>query len=132
MKVIDKVAWILIDGQKVLTAKSNNKSKYYIPGGKREDGESDEETLVREVREELSVEISASDIQYFGTFSAQADGHDPGVVVQMTCYFAVYTGKLKPSSEIESIAWLDCNDFDKVAPVDVVIFSELRSLGLIN
>jgi 8-oxo-dGTP pyrophosphatase MutT (NUDIX family) len=39
--------------REILSTKS--KGKYYIPGGKRENGESDEQTLIREIAEELSV-----------------------------------------------------------------------------
>jgi 8-oxo-dGTP pyrophosphatase MutT (NUDIX family) len=38
-----------------ISTKSKGKTKYYIPGGKRENGESDEQTLIREIAEELSV-----------------------------------------------------------------------------
>jgi 8-oxo-dGTP diphosphatase len=73
MKSIDKVAWILLKEGRILGARSKGKDKFYIPGGKREAGESDNETLIREIREELSVEIIPASIAYFGTFSA----HDP-------------------------------------------------------
>jgi 8-oxo-dGTP pyrophosphatase MutT (NUDIX family) len=43
MKEIDKIA-IEIQQGKILSTKSKGK-KYYIPGGKRESGESDEQTL---------------------------------------------------------------------------------------
>jgi len=42
--VIDKIALIEIVNGKILVAKSYNKSKYYIPGGKREKRKSDHQT----------------------------------------------------------------------------------------
>ncbi len=53
-KVIDKVALIEIVNGKILVAKSFGKSKYYIPGGKRENCETDHQTLIRESKEELN------------------------------------------------------------------------------
>lgn len=63
--VIDKVAWIYVVDGKVLGARSAGKDTYYFPGGKRESGESDAETLIREVEEELSVQILPETIAEF-------------------------------------------------------------------
>lgn len=47
MKLIDKIALLyLVDG-KLLSTRSKGKDKYYIPGGKREGDETDQETLIR-------------------------------------------------------------------------------------
>ena len=123
---IDKLAFIEIKNQKVLVAKSKGKSKYYIPGGKRESNETDDETLIREVEEELNVLIDPQTIEYLGTFIAQADGKPKGINVRMTCYEAEYKGKIKPSNEIELIDWFDCSNMDKIAEVDKKIFKSLK------
>jgi len=57
--VIDNVALVHIHDRKLLVARSRGKDRWYLPGGKREPGESDEETLTREIREELSVEMAS-------------------------------------------------------------------------
>src|SRR5690606_41760610 len=101
MKIIDKLAWIEIKDGKILSTKSFGKEKYYIPGGKREDGESDIQALTREISEELQVQLIPESIRYMGTFEAQADSHPEGIIVKMTCYRAEYTGELKASAEIE-------------------------------
>ena len=36
MKLIDKIAWLLIKDGKVLSTRSFGKDAYYFPGGKRE------------------------------------------------------------------------------------------------
>ena len=56
--VIDKIAWIHTKDGKVLSTLSRGKDVFYIPGGKREENETDEQTLVREIKEELDVDIS--------------------------------------------------------------------------
>lgn len=132
MKVIDKIAWIYVKEKKVLCTRSKGKEKYYSPGGKREQGETDEETLIREVKEEVSVTIKKNTIQYYGTFEAQADGKEDGVMVKMTCYTAEYEGNLQPSSEIEEINFLDTSDMDKISLAGKLIFEDLKKKGYIN
>jgi 8-oxo-dGTP pyrophosphatase MutT (NUDIX family) len=129
--IIDKVAWIYIKDKKILSTLSFGKSKYYIPGGKRETGESDEDCLKREIEEELSVQLVDNTIRYFDTFQAQADAQKEGVIVQMRCYFSEYTGEIEPSHEIQSVVWLTYNDRFKSAEVDQEIFQVLFDKGLL-
>ncbi len=71
---IDKLAYIYLKDGKILVALSRGKDKWYVPGGKREPGESDRETLTREVKEELSVNLIPETIKYYGSFEEQAHG----------------------------------------------------------
>ncbi len=105
-KEIDKLAWLYIQGGKLLSARSKNKTLFYIPGGKREIGESDEQALVREIKEEISVDLLPSTIKYAETFSAPADGKSGDTIVKLTCYFADYQGELCPDAEIEEIDFI--------------------------
>lgn len=129
MKMIDKLAWIEIKNGKILSTKSYGKEKFYIPGGKREDGESDIQALTREISEELQVQLIPESIRYMGTFEAQADSHPEGILVKMTCYRAEYTGELKASAEIERMEWLSYSDLDSVSAVDKIIFKQLKEQG---
>ncbi|MGN9778077.1 NUDIX hydrolase [Micromonospora sp. H33] len=126
MPVIDKVAWIRLENGAILSSRSRGKDVYYLPGGKREPGESDLDTLTREIREELSVAIVPESAEHLGTFHAQAHGHAAGTTVRMTCYTADYRGILEPDSEIEEIAWLTYRDRQRVSPVDQLIFDHLK------
>ncbi|WP_018255737.1 NUDIX hydrolase [Salinispora mooreana] len=125
MTTIDKVAWIHLENGAILSSRSRGKDVFYIPGGKREPGEGDIDTLVREIQEELSVTIAPDTAAYVGTFRAQAHGHPDGTAVRMTCYTADYQGLLRPSNEIEEIVWLTHTDRHRVAPVDRIIFDHL-------
>lgn len=129
MRMIDKLAWIEIKNGKILSTKSYGKEKYYIPGGKREDGESDVQALTREISEELQVQLIPDSIRYMGTFEAQADSHPEGTFVKMTCYTAEYTGELKASAEIEWMEWLSYSDLERVSAVDKIIFKQLKEQG---
>jgi 8-oxo-dGTP diphosphatase len=126
MKEVDKIALIIIENGKILSTKSIGKNKYYIPGGKREKNETDNQTLIREIKEELSVDIIQETITYVGTFTAQSDGDTAGVNVKMTCYKADYLGVLEKNNEIEEIRWLSYNDLDIISEVDKIIFAFLK------
>src|SRR5437588_714430 len=94
---IDKIAWLHVADGRILSTRSRGKQVYYLPGGKREPGETDTETLLREIREELDVAITPESIAAAGVFEAQADGKAAGVLVRMTCFTAQYTGTLVAS-----------------------------------
>ncbi len=129
MKEVDKIAFIQTKNGQVLSTRSKGKTKFYIPGGKREEGESDEQTLIREISEELDVRIIKETIKYFGTFRAQSDGAKEGVIVKMTCYKAEYKGVLIPSSEIEEVRWLNYKNVNIISAVDKKIFKFLKDAG---
>jgi 8-oxo-dGTP diphosphatase len=127
--MIDKVAWLELADGRILSTRSKGKDAYYLPGGKREPGESDVDTLTREVLEELAVTIDPTTAVHEGTFTAQAHGHAAGVEVRMTCYSASFRGTAKASSEIEEIRWLTYQDRPLVSPVDQLIFDHLHGAG---
>ncbi len=130
-QIIDKLAWIHLVDKQILSTRSKGKNKYYIPGGKREDGETDAQALSREIKEELSVELHINSLGFIGIFEAQADGRKPGILVRMTCYSATCKGTLSPDSEIEEIVWLNHSDRDKVSEVDTLIFDFLYKKGML-
>ena len=132
MKEIDKIAFIYLKDGKILSTLSKGKDTYYIPGGKREENETDEDTLVRECKEELTIDIIRNTIKYYGTFEAQAHGKAEGILVKRTCYMAEFEGELKPNSEIQEMKWLDYSNLDvKISPVDELIFKDLFDKKLI-
>jgi 8-oxo-dGTP diphosphatase len=132
MLVIDKLAWIEIKDKSILSTRSYGKDKFYIPGGKRDAGETDAEAITREIKEELNVDLKGDSLKFVGVFEAQAHGHAPGIVVKMTCYTADYSGILEATSEIEEIRWLNYADQDKISDVDKIIFDYLKDKALLD
>ncbi|MEU5383374.1 MULTISPECIES: NUDIX hydrolase [Kitasatospora] len=130
--LIDTVAWVRLEGGRILCARPRGKDVFYIPGGKREGAETDLQTLVREVAEELTVAIRPDTVTHVGTYHAEAHGQAPGAVVRMACYAADYTGTLAASSEIEEVDWFGYADRDRVPPVDQVLFDDLHRDGRLH
>lgn len=109
MKYIDKLGLIAVKAGRVLVARSHGENAFYIPGGKREEGESDIQALLRESQEELGIELHADTAQLAGIFEAPAHGRDD-TVVRVTAYVASYDGEPKPSSEVQELKWVNYDD----------------------
>ncbi len=130
--MIDKLAWIHLENMRLLSTRSKGKDIYYIPGGKRELGETDHEALIREIREELEVELLPETIAFFGQFEAQAHGKPDGMPVRMRCYTAAFSGTICAAAEIEEVLWLQYADREKSSPVDRLIFDVLKEQNLLT
>jgi 8-oxo-dGTP diphosphatase len=124
--VVDTVAWVHLEDGRILCARPRGKDVFYVPGGKRENGESDQQTLMREVAEELTVALRADTVRHVGTYQAE---QPDGLVVQMSCYTAEYSGTLAASSEIDELGWFSYADRPRVPPVDQLLFDDLNATG---
>ena len=128
--LIDTVAWVRVEHGRILCARPRGKDVFYIPGGKREDGESDLQVLLREIAEELTVMLLPGTVRHAGTYEAAEPGGLPGeVIVRMSCYTGDYAGTLAASSEIDEIAWFSYADRPRVPPVDQLLFDDLNAAG---
>ena len=132
IKEIDKLAWLHIRDGKILAARSKNKELFYIPGGKREQGESDEQALIREIKEEISVNIIPNSIKYAKTFRAQADGKSENMMVKLTCYFAEFQGEFLPDAEIEEIEFIGYKDKALCSSASIIAMDWLKNQDIIQ
>src|SRR5436190_4373503 len=83
----------------------NNRREFIIPGGKQENDENDQQTLIRELKEELGVSIKSS--YFFGKFEGQAVFENIPLV--MNIYQVEIDGQPSPQSEIQECLWIDRN-----------------------
>lgn len=132
MPLIDKLALIEIQNRKILMVRSKGKDTWYIPGGKRDEGESDKEALIREIKEELGVDLLPDTISFYEEYEAQAHGKEVGVLVRAKCYKSKYIGDFKASSEIEEFAWLDHSQKAIVGDLAKLILDDLKGKDLID
>ncbi|GLS91421.1 DNA mismatch repair protein MutT [Psychromonas marina] len=131
-KEIDKLAWLYIKDGKLLSTRSKNKQLFYLPGGKRESGESDQQALVREIKEEVSVDLLPDSIRYAGTFKAQADGKSSDTIVKLTCYFAQFEGVLCADAEIEEIDFIEYSQRARCSVGSIYVMDWLQQQNLIT
>lgn len=103
---IDKVGGIILKDKKILIQrKQNDREECIIPGGKRKGNETDLETLKRELKEELDVELI--DAEFIGEYSDKAVFSNKIIYVQ--AYLVKVEGKIKPQNEIKEALWIDRN-----------------------
>jgi 8-oxo-dGTP diphosphatase len=127
---IDTVAWVCLENGRILCVRPRGRDVFFIPGGKREGGESDLQTLLREISEELTVHLRPETAAHVGTYEAgERDGLRRGATVRMSCYTGDYTGTLAASSEIDELAWFCYADRSRVPPVDRLLFDDLKADG---
>ena len=125
MKQIEVVAAIICrEGKYFATQRGYGEFKDYweFPGGKIEAGESREEALKREIREELDTEIKVGDlidtIEYdYPTFH-----------LSMDCFWAEVTAGHLELKEAEAAKWLTKDQLNSVAwlPADVTLIDKIR------
>ncbi len=129
---IDKVALLEIKDRKLLVVRTKGKDKFFMPGGKREGNETDIETLIREIKEEIDLDVNNKSIEYVHTYIAQAYGKLEGVMVQMKCYRALCNNEPSASSEIEEVRYVEYKDRSILGGVAQVILDDLKSKDLID
>ena len=126
---VQSVAWLHWRSGKVLCVRSKGKDKFYIPGGKYEEGESDVTALAREIKEELGVKLVAESAKEVITIRAPAHGYSGSTKVAMKCFEASCAGILTTKSEIAELAWLSFEERDKCAPAAKLAIEYLQNAG---
>ena len=126
MKQIEVVAAIIRKGDKIFATQRGYgewQDWWEFPGGKMEARETPEEALVREIREELSAEISVDELL------CTVEYDYPKFRFKMHCYLCSLVTEALHLNEHEAAKWLAKDDLDSVKwlPADVKVVEVLRS-----
>jgi 8-oxo-dGTP diphosphatase len=122
------IAAIIMQDDKVLIAQRAEgqklAGKWEFPGGKLEEGETPEECLKREIKEELSLDIEV------GEFFGESVYHYETGPIRLVAYMARLLGgkcSLKVHSHVAWVSPRDLTGYD-FAPADVVFVDKLREM----
>lgn len=127
MKTINVVAAVIMKEGKVFATQRGYgefKDGWEFPGGKVEAGESPEEALRREIREELEVEVNVGDL--IDTIEYDY----PAFHLSMKCYACTIAGGSPHLLEHEAARWLSADPLDSVAwlPADITLIPKIAGL----
>ena len=126
MKQIEVVAAIICKDDKIFATQRGYgewKDWWEFPGGKMEVGETPEEALVREIREELSAEINV------GELLTTVEYDYPKFHLTMHCYLCSLIGEALHLNEHEAAKWLAKDELDSVKwlPADLKLIQTIKS-----
>jgi len=93
------------DGHLLLVRKAGTQA-FMQPGGKIHPGETPVDALVRELREELAISVSASALQRLCSAAAIA-ANEPGMMVVAEVFELSWNGSVSIQAEIAEATWID-------------------------
>lgn len=125
MKTIEVVAAIIHDNGKILATQRGYgefKDGWEFPGGKMQPGETPEEAIIREIKEELHVTIKPEKLLMTVKYDY------PTFHLTMHCFFSVITEGTIELVEHEAMAWLEEPQLESVSwlPADIEVVHELQ------
>ena len=128
MKRIEVVAAVIRQGDRIFATQRGYgewKDWWEFPGGKIEAGETAEAALKREIREELSTEVSVD--EYLCTLEYDY----PTFHLTMHCYFCSLLTEALHLNEHEAARWLSRDELDSVRwlPADVQLIESMMKNG---
>ena len=127
MKVVKVVAAVIRRDNQIFATQrgyGDFKGGWEFPGGKLEEGEKDEQALVREIREELDIRVEV------GELAGTVEYDYPKFHLSMNCYWCTCReGEIKLLEAMDG-RWLNVEDIDTVdwLPADITLVKKLKEI----
>lgn len=126
MKTVDVAAAVIRVGNRVLATQRGYgewRGGWEFPGGKTEPGESPQQALVREIREELCLHICV------GRLLRTIEYDYPTFHLRMHCYLCEIAGGKLTLEEHEAALWVAADELETLdwLPADRELLPELRA-----
>jgi 8-oxo-dGTP pyrophosphatase MutT (NUDIX family) len=127
--VIAVVAALITDpAGRLLLVRKRGTDSFMQAGGKPEAGESARAALVRELEEELRLDVDEDDLEELRTFETAA-ANEPGFLVRADVFRLRIDSSPAPASEIEEVRWASPADAralgQRLAPLARVLLEHL-------
>jgi 8-oxo-dGTP pyrophosphatase MutT (NUDIX family) len=117
LKTYFKYALCIIRDNRLLVQEESDQELYLLPGGRPEADESFEQTLSRELKEELGIDLDTMSLRYLGAFEDVAAGEEDARV-HIELYLGDFSGEMKSCSEVKRLVWFARDDdWNRLAPV---------------
>ena len=125
MKTIRVVAAVIKDGDRIFATQRGYgefKGGWEFPGGKIEEGETPQEALVREIREELDTVIKVRELIHTVEYDY------PDFHLSMDCFLCSIVSGTPVLKEAEDARWLTKEELDDVdwLPADVEVVEIIK------
>ena len=117
MKIIEVCAAIIINNNKILLTQrgyGEYKDKWEFPGGKIEENETKEETIIREIKEELDASIKVE------KFLTKVEYDYTSFYLKMNVFIASLTSSHLLFKEHESYKWIDVSKLNNLDALDLL------------
>lgn len=117
MKIIEVCAAIIINNNKILLTQrgyGEYKDKREFPGGKIEENETKEETIIREIKEELDASIKVE------KFLTKVEYDYTSFYLKMNVFIASLTSSHLLFKEHESYKWIDISELNDLDALDLL------------
>lgn len=127
MKTIEVVAAIIKHDDKIFTTRrgyGDFENMWEFPGGKMETGETQNEALIREIKEELELDIEIS--KYLTT----VDYDYPNFHLTMHCFICNICGGELHLNAHNDAKWITIDEVDnlKWVPADILVVEKLKKM----
>ena len=125
MKSIEVVAAVIVKDNKVFATQrgyGDFKDGWEFPGGKMEPGETPQEALIREIKEELQTEIIVGDLL------KTIDYDYPKFHLKMHCFLCEIASGELTLVEHEAAKWVSEETIDSIEwlPADLIIIDDIK------
>lgn len=129
MKTVEVVAGLIREGGKIFATQrgyGDYRHFWEFPGGKMEPGETRQQALARELKEELAIDVEVGD------FLCTVEHDYPTFHLTMHCFFCTIAGGKAPELlEHEAARWLRHDELGSVnwLPADVKVIEALAAFS---